>query len=112
MKNSICGLVASIVCIILSAVFLYWNPYSTTPPNIRMINVVYTMLILPALVGIAASFLKNRILMFIVFVWSFPYGLYLSIVSIPSIWNLFGAVLIVYLVSAIQMKKTAGTQTH
>ncbi|WP_213652161.1 hypothetical protein [Paenibacillus sp. J23TS9] len=109
MKSSFLGLVASIGCIILSAVFLYWNPYSTTPPNIRTINVIYIMLILPAFVGIVTSFLKNRILMFIVFVWSLPFGLYLSIVSIPSIWNLFGAVLIVYLVSAIQMKKTVGT---
>jgi hypothetical protein len=109
MKNSITGLVASVGCIILCTIFLYWNPYSSTPPNSGTIKVFYTMLILPAFVGIVASFLKNRILMCIVFVWSLPYGLYLSVVSIPSIWNLFGVVLIVYLVSAVQMKKTVGT---
>jgi hypothetical protein len=65
------------------------------------------MLILPAFIGIVASCLKNRILMYIVFVWSLPLGLYLTIVKIPSIGNLFGAVLILYLVSAMLMKKTA-----
>ncbi|MDR0267186.1 hypothetical protein [Paenibacillus sp.] len=104
MKISNLGLFASALCIILCAVFLYWNPYSSIPPNSGTIKVFYTMLILPALVGIVASFLKNRILMCIVFVWSLPYGLYLSVASIPSIWNLFGVVLIVYIVSAVQMK--------
>jgi hypothetical protein len=107
MKNSIFGLVASFGCIIMCAIFLYWNPYSSTPSNNGTIITFYTMLIFPAFLGIVASFLKNRILMYIVFVWSLPCGLYLSIVSILSIWNLFGAVLILYLVSAMMMKKTA-----
>jgi len=107
MKISILGLFASIGCIIICAVFLYWNPYSSTPPNSGTIKVFYSMLILPALVGIIASFLKNRILMCIVFIWSLPDGLYLSVARIPSIWNLFGIVLIVYIISAVQMKKTA-----
>ncbi|MBP1964176.1 hypothetical protein [Paenibacillus aceris] len=109
MKNSIFGLVASIGCIILCAVFLYGNPYSSTPPDSGTKNVFYTMLILPACVGIVASFLKNRILMFIVFIWSLPYGLYLTVVSIPSIWNLFGVVLLVYFVTTMKMKKAAVT---
>jgi hypothetical protein len=107
MKVSIFGLVASVGCIILCAIFLYWNPYSSTPSDSGMIKIFYTMLILPAFLGILASFLKYRVLMYIVFVWSLPCGLYLSIVSIPSIWNLFGAVLIFYLVSAMRIKKTA-----
>src|SRR5205809_848642 len=89
MKYSIFGLVASIGCMILCAVFLYWNPYSSTPSNSGTTSVFYIMLIIPACVGIVASFLKNRILMFFVFIWSLPYGLYLTVVSIPSIWNLF-----------------------
>ncbi|TCZ76534.1 hypothetical protein E0485_13095 [Paenibacillus albiflavus] len=108
MKFSILGLFASVGCIILCVVFLYWNPYSSTPPNSGTIKVIYIMLILPALVGIVASFLKNRILMCIVFVWSLPYGLYLAVAS-TSIWNLFGIVLIAYIVSAVQMKKTVDT---
>jgi hypothetical protein len=43
----------------------------------------------------------------IVFVWSLPYGLYLCVVLIPSVWNLFGVVLILYLISAMRMNKTA-----
>jgi hypothetical protein len=65
------------------------------------------MLILPAFLGIVSSFLKNRMVMYIVFVWSLPYGLYLCVVSIPSVWNLFGVVLILYLISAMRMNKTA-----
>ncbi|SDN05617.1 Flavodoxin-like fold [Paenibacillus sp. yr247] len=46
---------------------------------------MFIMLIFPAFLGIITSFLKNRILMYIVFVWSLPYGLYFSVVSIPSL---------------------------
>ncbi|OAB37079.1 hypothetical protein PMSD_09755 [Paenibacillus macquariensis subsp. defensor] len=55
---------------------------------------------------IIASFLRSAILMSIVLVWSLPYGLYLSLGVIPSVWNLFGAVLILYLVSAIRMRRS------
>jgi hypothetical protein len=60
MKISIFGLVASFGCIIMCAIFLYWNPYSSTPSNDGTIKTFYTMLILPAFLGIVASFLKNR----------------------------------------------------
>jgi hypothetical protein len=104
MKISIFGLVASVGCIILCGIFLFWNPYSNTQVGNDTLKMIFTMLILPALLGIVTSFLKNRILMYIVFVWSLPYGLYLAVVSIPSVWNLFGVVLILYLISATRMK--------
>ncbi|MDF2660854.1 MAG: hypothetical protein K0Q94_3645 [Paenibacillus sp.] len=44
--------------------------------------------------------------MIIVFVWSLPYGLYLTVAAVPSLFNLFGAVLLFYLVSALTMKKS------
>ncbi|SDW08371.1 hypothetical protein SAMN05518855_1001205 [Paenibacillus sp. CF384] len=103
------GLAASIGCIILCGLFLYWNPYSSTPLNERTIIIIYLMLILPACIGIIAALLKNRIIMYIVFSWSLPCALYLSIAKIPGIWNLFGIVLILYLISAILMKKTVST---
>lgn len=101
-KYSLFGVVASVGCIILCAIVLFWNPYSKTPASNDTVLIIFIMLIFPAFIGIITSFLRNRILMYIVFVWSLPYGLYLSVASIPSIWNLFSVVLILYLVSAIR----------
>jgi hypothetical protein len=105
MKISFFGLVASVGCIILCGIFLFWNPYSSTPVSNDTLKIIFTFLILPAFLGIVTSFLKNRILMYIVFVWSLPFGLYFCFASIPSVWNLFGLVLILYLISAIRMNK-------
>mgnify|MGYP001431438018 CR=1 FL=1 len=96
---------ASVGCIILCVILLFWNPYSKTQAGNDTILIISIMLILPACIGIIASFLRSVIIMSIVFVWSLPYGLYLSVASIPSVWNLFGVVLIMYLVSAIRMRK-------
>lgn len=106
LKYSLFGLVASAGCIILCAILLFWNPYSNTPVSRGTFIIIFTMLIFPAGLGTITSFLKNRILMYIVFIWSLPYGLYLSVASIPSIWNLFSVVLILYLVAATRMSKS------
>ncbi|AJY75150.1 hypothetical protein VN24_11875 [Paenibacillus beijingensis] len=105
-NDSFFGAVASVGCIILCAIFLFWNPYSRTPAGTDTVLILFIMLIIPALLGIVVSFMANRILRYMVFVWSLPYGLYLSLASIPSVWNLFGAVLILYLVSAIRMSQS------
>lgn len=102
---SLLGLVACVGCIILCVIFLFWNPYSKTQAENETVFILLIMLILPAFLGIIATFLRNRIFMYIVLVWSLPYGLYLSVASIPSIWNLFSVVLLLYLVSAIRMRK-------
>ncbi|RCW40101.1 hypothetical protein DFP97_1413 [Paenibacillus prosopidis] len=104
LKYSLFGVVASLGCIILCVILLFWNPYSRTPTGHDTVLIIFIMLIFPACIGILSSFLRNRILMYIVFAWSLPYGLYLSFASIPSIWNLFSVVLILYLVSAIRME--------
>jgi hypothetical protein len=109
MKVSVFGLAASLGCISLCAIFMFWNPYSSTPAGKDTIIIIFSMLVLPAILGIVTSFFNNRILMYIVLVWSVPYGLYLTVVSIPSIFNLFGVVLILYLFSASEMKKITTT---
>ncbi len=106
MKVSFLGLVASVGCIVLCCVFLFWNPYSSTPIGNDTLLIIIATLILPAFLGIVTSFRNNRTLMYIVFVWSIPYGLYLCVASIPSVWNLFGVVLFLYLISAKRMNKT------
>lgn len=100
---SLLGVVASVGCILLCVMFLFWNPYSRIQAGMDTVLILLIMLIFPAFLGIITSFLRNRILMYIVFAWSLPYCLYLSVASIPSIWNLFSVVLILYLVSAIRM---------
>jgi hypothetical protein len=97
---SFIGLVASVGCIILCAIFLFWNPYSTTPAGGGTFLIVSIMLVVPACLAIVASLLNKRVFMYITFVWSLPYGLYFTVVSIPSLWNLFGWILISYFLSA------------
>ena len=107
MKPSLLGLLGSVICLALCILFLYANPYSnpSQPLEKSTILIFYVLLILPAIVGVAASLLNNNIMMYVVFGWSLPCGLYLSVVSIPSIWNSYAVVLILYLVSAMQLKK-------
>lgn len=99
-------LIPSVGCIILCVILLFWNPYSKVASSNDTVVIILIMLILPACIGIVASFLRSRVLMYTVFVWSLPYGLYLSVASIPSVWNLFALVLILYFVSAIRMSIT------
>lgn len=106
MKYSIGGLIASVGCIILCCIFLFWNPYSSTSAGADTVLIIFITIISPAILGIINSFIKNRFLMYIVFIWSLPYGLYLSIVSVPSIWNLFALILILYFVAAFQMTRS------
>ncbi len=75
MKYSICAWAASVGCIILSCLLLFWNPYTRMPVDDQTILIVFIMLILPACIGILAA------------------------ASIPSVWNLYGAVLILYAIS-------------
>lgn len=109
MKISLLGLVSAIGCLILCAIFLYANPYGSSDLTNETISIMYAMLIFPALIGVVASLFNNRIVMIIVCIWSLPYGLYISVASIPSIWNLFGVVLMLYVLSAVQMKRMAIT---
>ncbi|SFS63976.1 hypothetical protein SAMN05428962_1822 [Paenibacillus sp. BC26] len=108
---SISGLIASIGCILLCCVFSFWNPYSTIPIGIDTLLIMSITLVLPALLGIVSSLRNNRLLMYMVFVWSLPFGLYMCIASIPSVWNLYGVVLILYLIAAIRMNRSGYSQT-
>ncbi|RKP52966.1 hypothetical protein D7Z26_14570 [Cohnella endophytica] len=105
MKISFSGMAASVGCMILCFIFLYWNPYSGDEPNSGTVRIMFMMLILPACIGLVNSFFRNRTLMYIVFAWSLPYGLYVAVASIPSIWNLYVGVLVLYLVSSIWENK-------
>lgn len=106
MRISSPGMIASVGCIILSMILLFGNPYSGTRAGTDTIVFISIMVILPACLGVTASLFRLRVLMIIVFIWSLPYGLYLTVAAVPSLFNLFGAVLLFYLVSALTMKKS------
>jgi len=106
MKYSVYAGAASVGCIILSCLLLFWNPYTRMSMDDNTIIIVFMMLIVPACIGLIASILRNRIMMLVVLIWSLPYGIYLSVASIPSVWNLYGAVLVLYAISIVRKETT------
>jgi len=74
LKISYIGLFASLGCILLCGLFLFWNPYSGASASNDTTYVIFISLILPACIGLVSSFLRRRILMYIALLWSLPYG--------------------------------------
>jgi hypothetical protein len=107
LKFSITGVVGSIGCLVLSVLFLFGNFYGNEPISKGTMILIILMLMLPAGAGLVAAIRKIPVLMIIVLIWSCPYGLYLTAVAIPSLWNFFGLILVLYLLSSIQMSKAA-----
>jgi hypothetical protein len=52
MKISLSGMAASVGCIILCFILLYGNPYSSDRPNTDTVLIIFTMLVLPACLGL------------------------------------------------------------
>ncbi|MDR6553836.1 hypothetical protein [Paenibacillus qinlingensis] len=106
MKRSIShlGVYASLGSMLLCCWFLFWNPYSEVVASRDTMLLLLVMLIAPAGVGLIGSFLKNRKLLIVAFIWSLPYGLYLALASLPSFWYLFGVTLLLYLAAALRMR--------
>ncbi|MCC3372752.1 hypothetical protein [Cohnella sp. REN36] len=104
MRSVVFGVAASAGCMLAALVFLYWNPYSDHPPEPGTVRILTWMLIVPACFGFVASALRSRLLMYVVFGWSLPYGLYMGIIAIPSYFNVFLLFLALYLVAAAGFK--------
>jgi hypothetical protein len=103
MKLSVTGLVGSILCILLSCILLFWNPYSSNAVGRDAYTIIFIMLILPACCGAVGSIWRVRFLMGVVLIWSLPYGIYLSVASVPSLFNLYAVVLLLYAISIIMI---------
>ncbi|RTE02219.1 hypothetical protein [Paenibacillus whitsoniae] len=101
MKFSLPGMLASLISLSLSITFLFWNPYTNAAVGEDTILIVTVMLILPACLGVLAACRKSRPLMAIALIWSLPYSLYLSLAAIPSIFNGFALVLLLYLAALL-----------
>ncbi|WP_156289529.1 hypothetical protein [Oceanobacillus salinisoli] len=96
--SKIFGVIGGISGIILWSILVYINPYSDSVGANSNIGLFF-MLFLPACLAIIASFITSSILLFISFLWSLPYSLYLSLT--PGIFALFGLVCLTYLLSFV-----------
>lgn len=93
----------------LSLIFLFFNPYSDQEASSSTIVIVGLMLLLPSAVMAISIWLGLRLLMAICLLWLAPYSLYLSMASIPTIWNLFFLILLVQFIATLSLlsrKKT------
>ncbi|WP_138754938.1 hypothetical protein [Paenibacillus sinopodophylli] len=75
---------------------------------------IVLMLILPAYLALVSAIVWRRLPMLITLIWSLPFGIYLALAAFPSIWSLFGVVLLLYLCSFIRMaqKKQRSEPKH
>ncbi|WP_188454842.1 hypothetical protein [Virgibacillus oceani] len=104
---SFLGLIAGISSILLWLILSFFNPYAD-PTKFEPMITTFFMLLLPACLAIHSAVTSKHIFMLIAFFWSLPISLYM--VLTPSIFGLFGAANVLYLVSFIlmqvKMKKT------
>ncbi len=96
---NIVGMLASFGGMVLTIIFLYFNPYSNESNNLGTVEIAYATLFAPALFALISLIFEKHRLMFISFFWSLPISLYLT--GTPSIFRLFGIICIFYLVSAM-----------
>ena len=100
MTASVFGVVASSGSGVLWLLFLFVNPYSNAEMSAVTYSIAFAMCSLSVL-GIIAS-VKGRIyLMYLVFLGSVPAGLYFLLT--PGVFKWFGALCMLYLVSAMLM---------
>lgn len=96
--------ISSVGIFSLSIIFLYLNPYTAEPPNQQTIFRIFIMLLLPSCLALVALIMRRLILMSIFFIWLLPATIYLGISAIPSIWNVYIILLIIYLISIFLVK--------
>lgn len=101
----------SLLGIGLSFLFLFFNPYSEQAVSSSTKVIVVLMLTLPSAFMAISIWLGLRLLMAISLIWLAPYSFYISIASIPSIWNVFFLILLVQIVATLSFfrrKKNEG----
>jgi hypothetical protein len=94
--SSLLGLLSGGASLILWLVFNFFNPYSN-PADAGPFATTFFWLFLPACLAIYSSLSSKNSFMFIAFIWSLPFSLYL--VLTPGIFALVGATCIAYFIS-------------
>ncbi|PEF59357.1 hypothetical protein CON32_06390 [Bacillus cereus] len=79
------GLVVAIIILILSIVFLYFNPHSRKMPDKEVYITVFFMPLLPSFLAV----IRRKTFMIFYGIWLLPRTFYLSVVAISTLWNLY-----------------------
>lgn len=95
----ILGIAGSGLGILLWIILIFFNPYSSDQTEPGTLSITFFMLCLPAIVGLLSLVFNRLKLLWVVFIWTLPFGLYLA--ATPGIFNLYGIVLVIYLFAAI-----------
>ena len=98
MIANIIGLLVSLGGMVLTIIFLYFNPYGGGFTS-GTVKISYATLFAPALFTLVTLLFKKHRLMFISFLWSLPISFYLG--GTPGIFKMFGLICILYLVTAL-----------
>lgn len=97
--SRIIAVIGAISAIILSVIFLIFNPYNGNTTTVPTAMIVTLMFIVPALIVIIGSVKTKASWLFISSVWTLPYSIYMFLT--PSIFKLLLLPACFYLVSAI-----------
>ncbi|KAA2397061.1 hypothetical protein F2Y18_14185 [Bacillus cereus] len=79
------GLVVAISILILSIVFLYFNPHSNQMLDKEVYITVFFMPLLPSFPAV----IRRKTFMIFYGIWLLPRTLYLSVAAISMLWNLY-----------------------
>ncbi|MEC0227365.1 hypothetical protein [Paenibacillus alba] len=97
MKNKISNylnLIATVNAIILTIIFLFFNPYKQEDINLGHLT---CLLILPSIVSLLFSLMNKKLLAIIAAIITLPLCLYFGVAKIPSVFNLYLLTPILYL---------------
>ncbi|TXK83544.1 hypothetical protein [Paenibacillus sp. N3.4] len=100
MKKKISGylnLVATINAIILTIIFLFFNPYKQEEINLELVILLTCLVILPSIVSLLFSLMNKKLVAIIAAIITLPLCLYFGFAKIPSVFNLFLLTPILYL---------------
>lgn len=103
------GVVSGSVSIILWVVLHFFNPYSAEVSEILPFRQTIVTLLLPAILAVVATLTRQRIFLFIAFLWSLPISFYFMLTT--SLFSFFAVTCIGYLLSFLLIKNNSLEKT-
>ncbi|MBO8170907.1 MAG: hypothetical protein H0Z33_03340 [Bacillaceae bacterium] len=102
------GVLSSVIAVLLWAVLVFWNPYSSGSIESDVFWNTLVTLFAPAVLALIAALTRKVFLMVFAFIWSLPMSLYMLMT--PGIFKLFALVSLLYLLSAILLNRVKKPQ--
>ncbi|MBD3921706.1 hypothetical protein H8B09_23270 [Paenibacillus sp. PR3] len=97
------GILSSLGTVALWFILIFHNPYHSAAPSNDVLIRTGAFLAAPAFVAGIGTIIKKRFILFLAFIWSLPLSLYMAMT--PSIFKLFIAASLCYLLAGILMGK-------